>query len=290
MTVIWGLDLKEIQWSKFKNSNMWNNMYYRRRTKFGVYQLAMILCVVSESLGTDALSQYLDQKRLVAATLPRLPNGEPVREYNRDIVGSFSYNIFAGVFVATIFGAAFFFDLFWPERRESKAVKLAWRICSVLASIFALSSAINLTVILVTRRARLSTPSMEKAITVKPALTYRKNGEAVASVVLIWLGWLATVWATVLMWRCISHIDRYGPFSKHARPMEPKPTDHAARLSDDVPVASESNPHTHEAQPELAKPTEAARPGEGVRVADNGYAHQPNSSLNRHATAHHPGY
>lgn len=56
MAVIWGLDLKEMQWGKFKNSYMWNNEYHLRRTKFIVYQLAMILCVVSESLGTAALS------------------------------------------------------------------------------------------------------------------------------------------------------------------------------------------------------------------------------------------
>jgi hypothetical protein len=64
MAVIWGLDLREIQWSKFKSSNMWNNIYHRRRTKFLVYQLAMILCVVSESLGTDVLS----------STTPLAPN------------------------------------------------------------------------------------------------------------------------------------------------------------------------------------------------------------------------
>jgi len=56
MAIIWGLDLREIQWSKFKNSYMWNNEYHQRRTKFVIYQLAMILCVVSESLGTAALS------------------------------------------------------------------------------------------------------------------------------------------------------------------------------------------------------------------------------------------
>lgn len=56
MAVIWGLDLHEIQWGKFKNSYMWNNEYHMRRTKFVIYQLAMILCVVSESLGTAALS------------------------------------------------------------------------------------------------------------------------------------------------------------------------------------------------------------------------------------------
>ena len=54
--VIWGLDLAEIKWSKFGNSYMWNTDYHLRRTKFIVYQLALILCVVSESLGTAALS------------------------------------------------------------------------------------------------------------------------------------------------------------------------------------------------------------------------------------------
>jgi hypothetical protein len=60
MAVIWGLDLKEMQWGKFKNSYMWNKEYHLRRTKFIVYQLAMIFCVVSESLGTAALSGMHD--------------------------------------------------------------------------------------------------------------------------------------------------------------------------------------------------------------------------------------
>lgn len=55
--VIWGLDLKEMQWGKFGNSYMWKNRdYHLRRTKFIIYQCALIFCVVSESLGTAALS------------------------------------------------------------------------------------------------------------------------------------------------------------------------------------------------------------------------------------------
>jgi hypothetical protein len=56
MAVIWGLDLKEMQWGKFKGSYMFNQVYHLRRTKMIVYQIAMILCVVSESVGTAALS------------------------------------------------------------------------------------------------------------------------------------------------------------------------------------------------------------------------------------------
>lgn len=56
MTVIWGLDLKEMQWGKFKGSYMFSQVYHLRRTKMIVYQAAMIFCVVSESVGTVMLS------------------------------------------------------------------------------------------------------------------------------------------------------------------------------------------------------------------------------------------
>jgi len=208
MVVIWGLDLADMQWGKFKSSYMFKNRdYHLRRTKFIVYQLAMIFCVVSESLGTDAISKYVDQQK-------RLERRPGVFVKNNDIVGSFSFNIFVGVFVATIFGAAFFFDLFWPERSETKAVRIAWKACAVLASCFALASAILLTVVIATHRATVT--GMEH-IKENPPLLYKKNGRAVASVVLIWLGFLATVWSTFLMFASINYIEAYGPFSTHAR-------------------------------------------------------------------------
>ena len=66
--------------------------------------------------------------------------------HNNDIVGIFSYNIFVGIAVATIFGSGFFFDLFWPERHESASVKLAWKISSLVVSFMALADALALTV------------------------------------------------------------------------------------------------------------------------------------------------
>jgi len=69
-----------------------------------------------------------------------------VKVHNNDIVGIFSYNISVGIAVATIFGSGFFFDLFWPERKESKSVRLAWKICSILVSVMALGDALALTV------------------------------------------------------------------------------------------------------------------------------------------------
>jgi hypothetical protein len=72
MTVIWGLDLKDMQWGKFKSSYMFGNRdYHLRRTKFGIYQGAMILTVVSESLGTAALSGMLFELQVSTPILTR---------------------------------------------------------------------------------------------------------------------------------------------------------------------------------------------------------------------------
>jgi hypothetical protein len=72
--------------------------------------------------------------------------GARVKVHNNDIVGIFSYNIFVGIAVATIFGSGFFFDLFWPQRKESTSVRIAWKICSLLVSVMALADALALTV------------------------------------------------------------------------------------------------------------------------------------------------
>ncbi|KAF2183060.1 hypothetical protein K469DRAFT_728151 [Zopfia rhizophila CBS 207.26] len=216
MAVIWGLDLKDMQWGKFKSSYMWNNEYHLRRTKFIVYQCAMIFCVVSESLGTAALSDYVDQQEFVGKRSP----GATV--HSNDFIGIASYNIFVGIYVATIFGSAFFFDLFWPERHESTSVKIAWRICSVLAILFTLSSALSFTVILATHSAYVTgtdstnTTGLLKLYGGSP-LEYRRNGRAIASVVFLWPGFVSTIASTFLLWHSLSHIDQFGPKATHAR-------------------------------------------------------------------------
>ncbi|QRD90955.1 tryptophan halogenase-domain-containing protein [Aspergillus flavus] len=68
-----------------------------------------------------------------------------VKVHNNSFIGAASYNIFVGISVATIFGAAFFFDLFWPDRYESPSVRLAWKICAVVVSVMMLSSALLMT-------------------------------------------------------------------------------------------------------------------------------------------------
>jgi hypothetical protein len=152
--------------------------------------------------------------------------------HNNAFVGIASYNIFVGVYVATIFGSAFFFDLFWPERHESAAVKLAWRICSVLACLFTLACALAYTVILATYTAWVSGTDAANAARLLrqyggSPMRYRDNGRAVASVVFLWPGMLATFASTALLWHSLSHIDQHGPKSTHARTQDDvvKPVD-----------------------------------------------------------------
>ncbi|USP78662.1 uncharacterized protein yc1106_05936 [Curvularia clavata] len=216
MAVIWGLDLKEMQWGKFKSNYMWNTQYHNRRTKFIIYQLAMILCVVSESLGTAALSDYVDQQKFVSKI------DSNVTVHNNNFIGIASYNIFVGIFVATIFGAAFFFDLFWPERYESRSVKISWKICSVLACMFTLSCALAYTYIVATQSAYVSGTNAANARRLLALyggspMKYSHNGRAIASVVFLWPGMVFTFVSTYLLWHSLAHIDAYGPMSTHAR-------------------------------------------------------------------------
>lgn len=222
MAVIWGLDLKEMQWGKFKGSYMFSKTYHLQRTKMIVYQIAMILCVCSESVGTAALSDYVDQQDGISTR-----SGGRAIVHNNDIVGIFSYNIFVGIAVATIFGSGFFFDLFWPERHESASVKLAWKISSLVVSFMALADALALTVIIATHSAHISGVSPEEASfwfrsNPKPNRVYRHYSYNIGSVVLLWPGVIASFASTYIMWKSLQHNDIHGPKAAPYRTEKPK--------------------------------------------------------------------
>lgn len=116
---------------------------------FGIHRNGRVIRYISSSitnpktcaLTTHLQPDYVDQQDGIQTR----SNGQ-AHVHNDDFVGIASYNIFVGIAVATIFGAGFFFDLFWPERTESKSVRLAWKICSVAVSFMALADAVALTV------------------------------------------------------------------------------------------------------------------------------------------------
>ncbi|KZM25641.1 uncharacterized protein EKO05_0003260 [Ascochyta rabiei] len=218
MAVIWGLDLKEVHWSKLKFSYMFKNRdYHLRRTKFGIYQGAMIPTMIAQSLGTTALTNYLDQQEFVAAHSP----GATV--HNNNFIGIASYLIFVGVFTVNFFTIMFVLDIFWPERHESKAVRKAWRVCSVFSCLLTLSCALAYTYIVATQSAFVSGTDSATADRLiaefgrTSTLRYASNPRALASVILLWLGMVFTFLSTALLWHSLAHTARFGPKSTHAR-------------------------------------------------------------------------
>lgn len=91
---------------------------------------------------TSDITDYVDQQNFIEK------QNHLAAVYNDDFVGIASYNIFVGIAVATIFGAAFFFDLFWPERHEIPSVRLSWKISAIVVTVMCFADAIAMTVCL----------------------------------------------------------------------------------------------------------------------------------------------
>ncbi|KAG9676252.1 hypothetical protein KCU99_g4154, partial [Aureobasidium melanogenum] len=278
--VIFGLPFSEFTWSKFGNANMWNNVYHLRRTKFIVYQLAMIFCVVSESLGTDALSRFVSQQKWIERH-----GGPNANEYNNDYVGVASYNIFAGIYVATIFGGAFFFDLIWPERREDHGVRVAWKICAVSCIFVHLASCIAMTVIVATKNAYITGISAAEGNRLvmengKTPLDYRHSARIVTSVVFGWVGWVFVVVSAVILVIGKNHDEKTGPWSTHVREAKLNNIDVESNFVSGHPSEKPlTNPLTGE-QPEALRPhhrPEAAHVHEPTRVQE------PSPELQNHS-------
>lgn len=196
MAVIWGMDLRDMKWSNFKSSYMFGNTdYHMRRTKFIIYQLAMIFLIVSESLGTAVLSDYIDQQNTLQHRFPG------ITVFNNDFVGIASYNIFVGIFAAFVFGAAFFFDLFFPERYEPRWVQNLWMGCAIFTCLAATGDALGYTIILCLRGEQINyvnsdDPQLQQDINRarnSTPILYRNSGRAIASVVFLWLGWACSI-------------------------------------------------------------------------------------------------
>ena len=143
--------------------------------------------------------------------------------HNDDFVGIASYNNFVGIAVATIFGAAFFFDLFWPERYEPTNIRWSWRISAIVVTAMCLADALAMTVIVARHEAEITANTQEQLKIahehINPPLRYRDDGRAIASVVLLWPGWIATVARCVLQgvaWDDMEMFANVG-FTQHMR-------------------------------------------------------------------------
>jgi lipid-A-disaccharide synthase-like uncharacterized protein len=220
---------------------------------------------------TISHSDYVKEQNLIEGL------HSSARVHNDDFVGIASYNIFVGIYVATIFGSGFFFDLFWPERHETKSVRFAWKVCSVLACIMCLADALAITVIVARNSSTITANTADQMaiaeMVINPPLgmsflqielrredvltsdpVYRHNARAVASVVLLWPGWVcglptptsyvlthrtqvATVASTCILFASHFHDDVYGPKTAHVRRQEEKDVE-APSVNAETPVST----------------------------------------------------
>jgi hypothetical protein len=225
--IIWGLDLRAIKPAAFKSSNMFDRRYHLRRERFIVYQLAMVLTVVGESLATFCLNKYLQIQNVVEGFQPG------ASYYNNDIVAVAALTIFAGVYTATVFGTMFFFLLFWPALPESRLwsrIKLSG---SIFAAVMVFAAALASTIVIASHHAYLipsSTGSFEDLQNhfahANPPFHYRRYSHAIGWLVLMWIGWIFTVLGTVFVFKAsqfhLANPHVVGTYMKQGDPVEVK--------------------------------------------------------------------
>lgn len=217
----------------------------------------------------------MDQQKLVQSLDSR------TYVYNNDYIGAASYNIFAGIFTAFIFGAAFFFDLFWPTRREDHGIRVAWKACGVMAVIFQGASAFCLTIITAMREGYVTGVSPDRARELLSnfkkdggsPLVYRHNGRAVAATVFVWPGWICVILSCVLLFLSIDNAEKGpGPLTKHAREegtQEPQ-SEHQANFMDLDDKVDDKKPKRSRSVAPAADPRAPLPPNEISQAAATG--------------------
>ncbi|THU82595.1 hypothetical protein K435DRAFT_385520 [Dendrothele bispora CBS 962.96] len=231
-----------MKWGAFRSSNQHDKRYYLRKERIIVYQIAMNVCLAAECTATYSLSKYEDLQtnvelfsRTQIANNPSLStNGsDHAALHNNDLIAAEVLTIVFCVFVATLFGADYFFLTFWPKR-----VYPRWYVntrgflaVGITAGVFA--AALMSTIIVATHSAFITnvTPEAAQSFTnlyFRPPLKYNTWAVNIAYVVVLWLGLIPTAISTFLMFKAAAHDAVHGPMNekfiekeKEAPPSQP---------------------------------------------------------------------
>ncbi|KAJ8508567.1 hypothetical protein ONZ45_g9177 [Pleurotus djamor] len=222
MVNIWGFELSEMKWSAFSSKNMFDKRWPLRRERFVLYQLAMLICLAAECTATYSLSKYEYQQtnieELYAVMHPDL-NLTPgaIQVHNNPIIDAAIVTIIFCVLVATLFGADFFFLLFFPRRVYPRWYNVTKLFFAVLITIGVLAGALMSTIVVATQSAYingLEVTDSEKLFFeqffYRPPFEYKTWAVNIAWTVLIWIGWVATVASTIIMFVAVRHDSLYG--------------------------------------------------------------------------------
>lgn len=202
--LIEGLDRKDMKWSKFKSSYMYNNVYYKRRTKFIVYQLATTSIGIGHIFGDLAMK---GQFKLPAKLTTRMANykADYIHQQkdswpefprasinNTTFIATFAFNLASCSLIAIILTLALLFDLFWPERRETSGVQTTWKLSALFASVCQLAASLVTTIVVASQQASVTGIPPESLAafkdTIQTPLKYSQDTKAVIAITLCWVG------------------------------------------------------------------------------------------------------
>jgi len=181
----------------------------------------MLICLAAECTATYSLSKYEFLQDNVESL-----SGYTAQLHNNDLIAAQCLTIVFCVFVATLFGADFFFLLFFPKQTYPRWYNSTKKGLAVGITLGLFAAALMSTVIVGQRSATVTGVSPEVAeryieFFFRPPLQYRTWPTNIAYVVLLWFGLFATAASTVLLFWCANHDERYGTEPEHG-PLQEK--------------------------------------------------------------------
>lgn len=118
----------------------------------------MVICLVAECTATYSLSKYED----LQSNVERL-SGHIAALHQNDLIASEVLTIVFCVFVATLFGADFFFLLFFPKRRYPRWYNATKKGLAIGITIGLLAAAIMSTVVVADHKAFITGVTQDEA-------------------------------------------------------------------------------------------------------------------------------
>lgn len=208
----------------------------------------MSICLAAECSATYSLSKYEDQQtnieHLYAREHPDAQFGD-IAVHNNPVIAAACVTIVFAVLVATLFGADFFFLLQFPRRVYPTWYNVAKKFLSVFITAGVLAGALFSTVVVATQEQYINGTAVTEAESqryeeffYRPPFVYKRWAVNIAWVVLIWIGWVATVArsvyvlvrlaglligamsSTIIMWKAIEHDKVYGTGPKSDVPLD----------------------------------------------------------------------
>jgi len=205
MPVIWGFNLSEMSWGAFRHRQMFDKQWYLRRERFVSYKLAMLICLAAQCTATYSMFKYEIQRIVIEDE-----SGDTALVHNTNLTAAVYLTIVFCAFVATLFGADFFFLLFWPARIYPRWYNTTRQALAVGITAGVGAAAVMSTIVVLTGHGYITGVSAEQAkeyITSfsTPPMIYRTWAANVVYVVLLWIGFVFTLLSTILMFMVITH-------------------------------------------------------------------------------------